>query len=160
MLKPSSFTRIFRKCQRASCRKIESECVSTRQLCVKKIRVKHIPNVPFRRFFKNILSIIPLPVPNWASAEEQFIPNYPPQITIYSKFFFENPNFSLSTKFFDLSWTYETIKHKLRERRCALFHSTPGGPIDRGTIQQAIWSETQIYLMVTKTFARFSPDFI
>ena len=52
-------------------------------------------------------------MPNWASAEEQFIPNYPPQITIYSKFFFENPNFSLSTKFFflDLSWTYETIKH-------------------------------------------------
>ena len=47
-----------------------------------------------------ILQIIPLPVPNWASAEEQFIPNYPPQITIYSKFFFENPNFSLSTKFF------------------------------------------------------------
>ena len=40
--------------------------------------------------------IIPLPVPNWASAEEQFIPNYPPQITIYSKCFFENPNFSLS----------------------------------------------------------------
>ena len=44
-----------------------------------------------------ISKIIPLPVPNWASAEEQFIPNYPPQITIYSKFFFENPNFSLST---------------------------------------------------------------
>ena len=52
-----------------------------------------------------IYILIPLPVPNWASAEEQFIPNYPPQITIYSKFFFENPNFSLSTKFFllDLS---------------------------------------------------------
>ena len=52
----------------------------------------------FRKTF--ISKIIPLPVPNWASAEEQFIPNYPPQITIYSKFFFENPNFSLSTKFF------------------------------------------------------------
>ena len=49
---------------------------------------------------------------------------------------------------------------ELRERRRALFHSTPEGPIDRGTIQQAIWSKTQIYLMVTKTFARFSPDFI
>ena len=47
-----------------------------------------------------------------------------------------------------------------RRRRRALFHSTPEGPIDRGTIQQAIWSKTQIYLMVTKTFARFSPDFI
>ena len=64
-------------------------------------------------YFGEICFIIPLPVPNWASAEEQFIPNYPPQVTIYSKFFFENPNFSLSTKFFflDLSWTYETIKH-------------------------------------------------
>ena len=28
----------------------------------------------------NIPILIPLPVPNWASAEEQFIPNYPPQI--------------------------------------------------------------------------------
>ena len=27
---------------------------------------------------KTILTIIPLSVPNWASAEEQFIPNYPP----------------------------------------------------------------------------------
>ena len=41
-----------------------------------------------------------------------------------------------------------------------VFHSTPESPIDRGTIQQAIWSKTQFYLMVTKTFARFSPDFI
>ena len=49
---------------------------------------------------------------------------------------------------------------ELRERRRALFHSTPESPIDRGTIQQAIWSKTQIYLMVTKTFARFSRDFI
>ena len=53
------------------------------------------------------------------------------------------------------------IRLKLRhDDDGALFHSTPESPIDRGTIQQAIWSKTQIYLMVTKTFARFSPDFI
>ena len=61
---------------------------------------------------KNILRLIPLPVPNWASAEEQFIPNYPPQITIYSKFFFENPNFSLSTKFFLLDLSVGVLNRK------------------------------------------------
>ena len=50
--------------------------------------------------------VIPLPVPNWASAEAQFIPNFSLSIQIFlwsiqiflwaSKFFFEHPNFSLS----------------------------------------------------------------
>ena len=61
----------------------------------------YIPN-----YYGDISYLIPLPVPNWASAEEQFFPNYPPQITIYSKFFFENPNFSLSIKLLSLSPKY------------------------------------------------------
>ena len=64
-----------------------------------------------------IWKIIPLPVPNWASAEEQFISNYPPQITIYSKFFFENPNFSLSTKFFLLDLSVGVLFSKLSTSR-------------------------------------------
>ena len=70
----------------------------------------------FSKGKKVVLAIIPLPVPNWASAEEQFIPNYPPQITIYSKFFFENPNFSLSIKLLSLSPKYnhcQGIKRKV-----------------------------------------------
>ena len=68
--------------------------------------------IPRIRFLKVIYVLIPLPVPNWASAEEQFIPNYPPQITIYSKFFFENPNFSLSTKFFLLDLSVGVLNRK------------------------------------------------
>ena len=59
-----------------------------------------------------IHNLIPLPVPNWASTEAQFIPNYPPQITIYFKFFFENPNFSLSTKFFFLDLSVGVLSGK------------------------------------------------
>ena len=53
-----------------------------------------------------VFYLIPLPVPNWASAEAQFIPNFSLEhpnfslsIQIFlwaSKFFFEHPNFSLS----------------------------------------------------------------
>ena len=68
--------------------------------------------IPRIRLLKVIYVLIPLPVPNWASAEEQFIPNYPPQITIYSKFFFENPNFSLSTKFFLLDLSVGVLNRK------------------------------------------------
>ena len=56
--------------------------------------------------FLVVCLLIPLPVPNWASAEAQFIPNFSLSIQIFlwsiqiflwaSKFFFEHPNFSLS----------------------------------------------------------------
>ena len=55
--KPSTFTRDFPEMPMSILKK-DSECeASTRQLCVKSLtRVKHIQNVPFKRFLENILS--------------------------------------------------------------------------------------------------------
>ena len=67
------------------------------------------------------------------------------------------PEFEKCLEFVFTAWY---ISPGEREQRRARFHSTPEGPIDRGTIGQALLAKTQFYLMVKKTFARFSQDFI
>ena len=59
--------------------------------------LSHILNIFWSRILIALFCLIPLPVPNWASAEAQFIPNFSLE---HPNFSLEHPNYSLSIQIF------------------------------------------------------------